>query len=182
MSAQIASKTFRRSVSSFSKKREVPTPFPTEYHPIRSASKTKIKLPEGVVHNPPSSIPTPYQTPSAFLPPNDPRKSAPWNQVKHNTSTMPALSERPKSYNLTQAEVLEIQRLRQENPEKWTRKELAKKFGCSKFFISIASNTTVERQAEMDRRLEIIKSTWTQHRTDARSDRERRREIWLRDA
>lgn len=177
------SKVQARLVSSFAKKKDVPTPFPTSYHPVRSANKTKIQLPEGVVYNPPSSAPTPYQTPAAFLPENDARKTAVWNTIQHNTETMPPLTKpAEKQYNLSPEEIAEIQRLRLEDPDVWTRKALAKKFNCSPFFISIVSKPAVERQAEMDRRLNIIQSGWTDHRANARKDRARRRKLWLRDA
>ncbi|KAF5116166.1 hypothetical protein DV454_001799 [Geotrichum candidum] len=177
-----ASAVQKRLVSSFAKKRDVKAPFPTTFHPTRSANKTRILLPEGVVYNPPAAVPTPHQTPAAFLPNSDPRKTAPWNSKQHDISNMPQLSDNKKQYNLTEAEVKEIQRLRIEDPEKWTRKALAAKFNCSPFFISIASNTTVERQQQMNETLEIIKSRWTEHRKKIRADRVRRREVWARDA
>lgn len=172
-----------RLVSSFTKKKDVPTPFPTTFHPVRSANKTKIQLPQGVVYNPPSSAPTPYLTPSAFLPATDARKNAVWNQLKHDTQAMPALVEpAQKNYNLSAQDIAEIQNLRLQDPEKWNRKALAQKFNCSPFFISIVSKPATERQEEMDRRLGIIKSGWTDHRVNSRKDRVRRRNLWLRDA
>lgn len=96
---------------------------------------------------------------------------------------MPLLTEpAQKNYNLSADDIAEIQRLRLEDPEQWTRKALAKKFNCSPFFVSMVSKPASERQAEMDRRLEIIKAGWTEHRTNARSDRVRRRALWARDA
>lgn len=179
----LISRSQTRLVSSFSKKKDVPKPFPTSFHPVRSANKTKIQLPEGVVYNPPSSAPTPYQTPSAFLPSSDARRNAPWNQQPQDIECMPPLVEpTQKSYNLTEADIAEIQRLRLEDPEQWTRKVLSKKFNCSPFFISMVSNPASERQVEMDRRLGIIKSGWTDHRANARKDRVRRKQLWLRDA
>ena len=179
----LGSKSQRRLISSFAKKKDVPAPFPTSFHPVRSANKTKIQLPEGVVYNPPSSAPTPYQTPSAFLPAKDARRNAPWNQQNHDIGSMPPLATpTEKTYNLTKAEISEIQNLRLEDPEKWTRKALAKKFNCSPFFISMVSKPASERQVEMDRRLGIIQSGWTDHRANARKDRARRRNLWLRDA
>lgn len=171
-----------RRVSSFSKKRDVVTPFPTTFHPTRSANKTKIQLPQGVVHNPPASAPTPHQTPSAFLPKNDPRRSAVWNQQAHNIETMPPLADvKEKKYHLSEADIAEIQRLRLEDPEKWTRKTLAEKFGCSPFFVSMVSKPDAERRTLMDGKLEEIKASWTEHRAGARRDRARRRDLWLRD-
>lgn len=171
-----------RQVSSFSKKKDTLTPFPTKFHPVKSASKTKINLPQGVVHNPPASAPSPYQTPAAFLPKDDPRRTAVWNKQVHNIETMPPLVDpAEKSYHLNESDIKEIQKLRLEDPEKWTRKALAEKFQCSPFFISMVSTPDQGRDAEMNSRLETIKSSWTEHRANSRRDRTRRREVWLRD-
>ncbi|VVT56981.1 mitochondrial 54S ribosomal protein mL58 [Magnusiomyces paraingens] len=172
-----------RNASSFAKKSDVATPFPTKFHPTRSANTTKINLPAGVVHNPPASAPSPHQTPSAFLPADDARRHAVWNtKQEHQIENMPPLTEpTTKKYHLTEADISEIQRLRLEDPEKWTRKALAEKFKCSPFFVSIVSKPNEERQQKMDQHLDTIKSNWTEHRTNARRDRQRRRELWLRD-
>lgn len=171
-----------RQASSFAKKKDVPVPFPTKFHPTRSANHANIKLPSGVVHNPPAAAPTPYQTPSAFLPADDVRRTAVWNTQSHDVANMPALSENTeKQYHLTEAEIAEIQKLRLEDPAKWTRKALAKKFNCSPLFVSMVSKPDAARDAEMQQRLDIIKGNWTEHRKEARRDRSRRREYWLRD-
>lgn len=179
-----------RLVSSFSKKKDVPTPFPTKYHPTRSANNSNIQLPAGVVHNPPSAAPSPFQTPAAFLPANDPRRQVVWNQAQKdlqegriNIENMPALSSEThkKEYHLTAEDVAKIQKLRLEDPEKWTRKALAAEFKCSPFFISMVSKPDAGRMEEMNKRLETIKGEWTQHRKDSRRDRSRRREFWLKD-
>lgn len=178
-----------RQVSSFSKKKDVPTPFPTKYHPTRSANNSDIQLPAGVVHNPPSSAPSPFQTPSAFLPANDPRRQIVWNQAqkdvqegRRDIANMPALSvEKEKQYHLTAEDIAEIQKLRLEDPSKWTRKALAAKFQCSPFFISMVSKPDAGRLQEMNSVLETIKSEWTEHRKESRRDRARRREYWLKD-
>lgn len=43
------------------------------------------------------------------------------------------------SKRLGEAEIAEIQKLREENPTQWTRKALAQRFGCSEFFVSIVA-------------------------------------------
>ncbi|KAA8904293.1 hypothetical protein TRICI_005519 [Trichomonascus ciferrii] len=164
-------------------RKEIPTRFPTQFNPVRSASNPRIQLPKGLVYNPAPAAPTPYDTPAAFLPENDKRQirkdAQPYDDVKY----MPPLTPRQrKQYNLTEEDMIEIQRLRKEDPEKWTRKALAEKFNCSEFFISIASTPHPDRQKEMDRRLDVIKSLWNESRYRARRDRERRKQLWLRDA
>lgn len=143
-----------------------------------------IMLPKGLVYNPTPSPPTPYETPAAFLPKTDKRKVVK-DAKDYNVDTMPQLSEEPKEppkYHLTEADFIEIQRLRHENPDKWTLKALAEKFDCSTYVISIASTPHPDRDAEMQRRLEIIKGIWDEKRTRARRDRQRRKAYWLRDA
>jgi hypothetical protein len=147
----------------------------------RSASNPLIQLPKGLVYNPAPSVPSPYNTPAAFLPKNADRKVM-HEKDPYEVENMPLLQQiQQKNYHLTDKDVIEIQKLRQEDPEKWTRKSLAEKFGCSEFFISIASKPLPEHQAEMDRRLKVIKGRWSQKRIVTRRDRQRRRELWLRD-
>lgn len=159
------------------------TRFPTQFNAVRSASNPRIQLPKGLAYNPAPSAPSPYDTPAAFLPEGDRRQIKKDAEPYEDVENMPALiSKWKKSYNLTESDMIEIQRLRKENPQKWTRKALAKKFNCSPFFISIASKPHPKRQKEMDRRLEFIQSLWNESRTRARRDRKRRRDLWLRDA
>lgn len=164
---------------------KIPTRFPTKFNPVRSAVKPGIILPKGLKYNPAPSSPTPYETPAAFLPPSDTRKIVK-DAKQYNVETMPPLSEevpaQKQQYHLTMADFVEIQRLRYEDPDKWTRKALAKKFKCSLYTISIASRPHPERDTEMSRRLEVIKSIWDTRRSRARVNRQRRRKLWLRDA
>lgn len=75
----------------------------------------------------------------------------------------------------------EIQRLRREDPETWTRVKLAEKFGCSQFFVGMVAGHAgkaekVERSHEEQRR------KWGVRRREAREDRGRRKVLWGRDA
>jgi hypothetical protein len=163
---------------------KIPTRFPTKFNPIRSAVKPGIILPKGLVYNPTPSPPTPYETPAAFLPKNDMRKVVK-DAKDYNVDSMPRLSEEPaepSNYHLSEADFIEIQRLRHEDPSKWTRSALAEKFKCSPYVISLASTPHPDRDAEMQRRLGVIKSIWDTKRSRARTDRQRRKQYWLRDA
>ncbi|CAN6667255.1 large ribosomal subunit protein mL58 [Trichomonascus vanleenenianus] len=161
---------------------EIPTRFPTKFNPVRSAYNPKIQLPKGLVHNPAPAAPSPYYTPAAFLPKSDNRKVV-YGAEKYPVEDIPSLrTPQDKEYNLTEEDMIKIQELRQSDPEKWTRKALAKEFNCSEFFISIASKPSPERQKEMDRRLDVIKSLWTETRIRTRRERHRRRQQALRDA
>lgn len=160
----------------------IPTRFPTEFNPVRSASNPRIKLPKGLSFNPAPSAPSPYYTPSAFLPDSD-KRQVKYESKKYDVDNMPSITEPDsKKYNLTTDEITEMQKLRSEDPVKWNRKALAEKFGCSQFFVSMATKAPKGHLKEMDRRLSVIKSLWTETRTRTRRDRVRRRELALRDA
>uniref|UniRef100_A0A060T6R9 ARAD1C22462p n=1 Tax=Blastobotrys adeninivorans TaxID=409370 RepID=A0A060T6R9_BLAAD len=156
--------------------------FPTKFNPVRSASNPKIQLPKGkLVYNPAPSAPNPYNTPAAFLPKDSSRKVK-YDDKAYSVEDMPLLQPEPsKKYHLTEEDVIKIQELRNSDPEKWTRRALAKEFNCSEFFISLASEPRQDQKEEMDRRLQVIKSLWTENRARERRNRQRRRELWLRD-
>lgn len=185
--SSITRQFIRHSSSNKSKKlnkarTDIPTRFPTQFNPIRSASNPRIQLPKGLSYNPAPSAPTPYQTPEAFLPKNDKRKIR-YEAQPYPTEDMPPLRQpAQKNYNLTPEQIEEIQQLRLQDPVEWNRKNLAKKFNCSEFVISLVSNPPKGHIEEMDRRLSAIKSLWTETRTRTRYERERRKKMALRDA
>jgi hypothetical protein len=86
-----------------------------------------------------------------------------------------------KTYNCTEKDVKEMQMLRQQDPETWTRVKLAEKYGCSQFFVGMVAGhggkaERVEREHEESRR------KWGSRRREAREDRGRRKALWGRDA
>lgn len=163
------------------KRAEIPTRFPTVFNPVRSAAKPHIKLPKGLVYNPSPAPLSVYDTAAIFLPESD-RRIVRHEDKAYPVELMPALSEiKDKKYHLTEKDVIEIQKLRLEDPEKWTKKALAAKFDCSELMVSIASKPAPERVTEMNRRLDIIRDIWSPARARARGDRKRRQEIWKRD-
>ncbi|GMM49838.1 mitochondrial 54S ribosomal protein YmL20 [Starmerella bacillaris] len=160
------------------------TRFPTKYNPDRSAFKQKIILPPGVSYNPAPAAPTPLETPAAFLPPQELKaRTFLKDSNKFNTSNMPQISESPKrTYHLTDEDAAEIAALRQSDPYKWTRKNLAAKYNVSEMVIGMLSTPNEEHSQEMDRRLDIIQSQWNDKRARARDHRKLRKMYWLRDA
>lgn len=156
--------------------------FPTKFNPIRSAYKQKIITPEGVAYNPSPAPPTPFETPAAFLPSQD-KRSYVKDSKDYPVHQMPALSPRPtRTYHLSQDDAAEIQRLRWEDPNQWTRKALAEKFGVSQAVIGMVSSSHPARASEMHARLETIKGMWNDKRARARAHRQQRKFYWLRDA
>ena len=77
-------------------------------------------------------------------------------------------------------QVAEIVKLRQGDPEKYSRKKLAQMYNVSPLFISLVSSVPQKRKDEMDKRLSNIKSHWNSRRTIARDDRQKRKSLWYR--
>ena len=142
-----------------------------------------------IVFNPPSSAPSVYHTPTAILPPNDPRRQLlaqahshanPYDQPNRRLPP-PVSKPREKKYHLREKEIEEIRKLRTEDPFTWTRKKLAEKYDCSQFFVGLIVQASEERLEQQRKVLEDIKSKWGRRRRHAREDRTRRRELWGRD-
>lgn len=86
----------------------------------------------------------------------------------------------------------DIQRLRMQDPVKWTTHKLAKKYGCTSLFVTILSKA-IEKEKENNRSLwerererkekvlEAVKARWGDRRRMAREDRAKRIEMVLRD-
>ncbi|KAL8918288.1 MAG: hypothetical protein Q9208_007456 [Pyrenodesmia sp. 3 TL-2023] len=150
---------------------------------------TADQLQQHVVFNPPSSSPSPYQTPAAFLPPSDPRRSLLIQAHEHanpyaqRNKRLPPPIEKPeeKMYHLKEEEITEIHRLRKEDPFTWSSKKLAKKFNCSQFFVAMICEASPERKAQQQRALDEIKARWGNRRRYAREDRQKRKALWGRD-
>ena len=157
--------------------------------PSFTASIDPSSIRDHIVFNPPSSAPSPYQTPAAFLPRGDPRRellSASYQHANpHNDpgkNLPPSIRERSeKKYHLREKEIEEIRRLRTQDPNKWTQNKLAEKFQCSQFFIGMISKAPKERLVRAQKELEKVKDRWGQKRRHAREDRQKRRELWGRD-
>ena len=154
-----------------------------------TASISPSAIRDHIVFNPPSSAPSPYQTPAAFLPRGDPRRELLSQSHQHanpysdpSAHLPPSVRERSeKKYHLGEQDIKEIRRLRTEDPNKWTQNKLAEKFQCSQFFIGMVSKAPKERLEWAQRELGKVKARWGQKRRQAREDRQKRRELWGRD-
>ncbi|KAL8833388.1 MAG: hypothetical protein Q9170_004298 [Blastenia crenularia] len=157
--------------------------------PSFANSITADQLREHVVFNPPSSSPSPYQTPAAFLPRSDPRRSLLTQAHDHANpyaqpnKRLPPPVEKPveKRYHLKEEEIAEIRRLRQEDPATWTRNKLARKFDCSDLFVAMICEASPERKAQQQKGLDEIRARWGNRRRHAREDRQKRRALVGRD-
>lgn len=79
------------------------------------------------------------------------------NVLQQPIEVLPPPLKQPseKQYNLTSAEIEEMKRLRNQDPQKWTRSLLAQKFNCSPLFVGIAApldkQTAGAKEAELQR-------------------------------
>ncbi|AQZ17008.1 MRPL20 (YKR085C) [Zygosaccharomyces parabailii] len=170
---------------------------PTIYNDKSSASNYKgylrAKVPPGLYLNLSQSSPTgsinSETIPASFLPKNDPRRpltqELAGRDVLANCNAPPVLPGHStitgsKEYHLTPEHVQEIQKLRSENPQKNSRKALAKHFNVSPLFISLVSEAPKSWKDQMDLRLAEIKSNWHSRRALAREDRKKRKDFWYR--
>lgn len=145
-----------------------------------------------IIYNPPSSEASPLHTPFLFLPQNDPRRPA---LVRMRISNSAALipggagatvkseadlpeamryPRRTPNYNLTEADMKEMKRLRQEDPLKWNVKALSTKFNCSPIIVSIAAPEPEEHTKWREEKMERQRARWGPIKTKAREDRRRR--------
>jgi len=137
-----------------------------------------------ILFNPPSSTPTPYNTPFLFLPRTDPRRSANL-QALFSSSPAPAVQDLPspvldvgpKKYNVTPAQLEEMRGLRMADPETWSVNKLARKFDCSVVFVQRATAVPEFYRKQIVEDLERRRARWGPRRTKARDDKGRRLEM-----
>jgi hypothetical protein len=100
------------------------------------------------------------------------------------TAKLPPGVSKPWTYEkqLTQEDVEEIRRLRAEDPWKNTVNYLAKKFGCSHLLVMGIQSAPLEVKKAHTKRVEAAMNKWSGKTKVARRDREKRKELWSRDA
>ncbi|CDR87734.1 related to sulfide:quinone oxidoreductase, mitochondrial precursor [Sporisorium scitamineum] len=144
-----------------------------------SPDATRHTLPSGetfIVRPPPSSTPartTIYQ--------HQPLLNA---QPASDTSSLPP-ALRPRSRlaqnvdtAITPDQIATIQRLRKEDPIKYTKTKLAKQFNCSPLFVSIVAPLPKAVRQVKKQQEELKKSSWGLNKRVARAEREERRLLW----
>lgn len=132
------------------------------------------------IHRPPPTAPTPFST---TLQPASPLLRPP---TKSNNGHLPPLL-RPSAYvkeppRLGTKQIEEIRRLRQEDPEKYSRGKLANMFNCTTHFIAqVAALPPTKRKQFTKRREkehEKIREGWGERKTLFVDIRKKRREFW----
>lgn len=83
-------------------------------------------------------------------------------------------------YNLTEADMAEMRRLRNEDPITWGVNALARKFECSDVIVRIAAPAPEDHKKWLAEKLERRKARWGPIKTQAREDRKRRAEMLYR--
>ncbi|KAK2871806.1 hypothetical protein FQN49_002814 [Arthroderma sp. PD_2] len=140
-----------------------------------------------IIHNPPSSAPSVYLTPTKFLPANDVRRT-----LRRESETTVDVDQLPpigrqrqtpaeKRKYLTKEEIDSMRALRKSDPMLWSRNKLAERFGCSHLFVGMACEADPEKKAIQRQILSAVQSRWGIKRTMAREDRELRKELWVQD-
>ena len=165
--------------------------------PDTSFLPSKTEAHDHIIYNPPPSAPNVYHTPTIFLPKSDKRRQM------HDLATqrdpqlaagathlspqqrLPPHVRKPyeKRYHVTEAQMEEMRRLRKEDPVAWSVTALAKKFDCSRIFVSFVTEGLSEEQQKQQKMVtEVIKSRWGTKRRIAREDRALRKERWYSDS
>lgn len=153
-----------------------------------------------IIFNPPSSVASVYHTPFKFLPRQDPRRQANLTRLiragsSASTPTAAAAAFElapsvgtaanggfvPPKHHVTREQVEEMRSLRASDPATWSVLALAKKFGCSNYFVLMCCRAPAEHKASEKARLEAIKARWGPIRTKAREERQKRKVLLGRD-
>ncbi|OBA21127.1 hypothetical protein METBIDRAFT_11693 [Metschnikowia bicuspidata var. bicuspidata NRRL YB-4993] len=155
-----------------------------KYNAVRSKFNMKPVPTQGLIYNPPASMPTVKETPRAFLPPNDPRLKLLAEKFKTYTpeelEEMPVIYATKKDNSLTPEIVQEIIALRSEDPDKWSIAKLAAKFSVDAKKVNVITGSSKERQQKVLAQLAEQQSQWTGKKRLARDDRVKRKQMWLR--
>jgi hypothetical protein len=132
------------------------------------------------IHRPPPTAPTPFST---TLEPASPLLRPP---TKPEEGRLPPLL-RPSAYvkeppRVTPEQMEEIRRLRQEDPEKYSRSRLAEMFNCTSHFVAnIAALHPTQRKQftrRRDEEHEAVRQSWGARKSLFMDIRKKRREFW----
>lgn len=149
--------------------------------PDASFGSPSNQLYDNIIHNPPSSAPSVYHTPTKFLPSNDARRALRDHKSEGSEELPPVFkTSAPKKYHLNPSDIEEIRRLRLSDPMLWSRWKLAKRFDCSPMFIAMVCEASPQKKEIQRQVLDAVQSRWGTKRRMAREDRQLRKETWGR--
>lgn len=89
-------------------------------------------------------------------------------------------ARRLAKYNLNEADLAEMRKLRSEDPLTWSVNALAKKFECSPVIVQIAAPAPAEHKEWAAEKMQRQQARWGPIKTQAREDRKRRAELLYR--
>ncbi|KZT09349.1 uncharacterized protein LAESUDRAFT_723088 [Laetiporus sulphureus 93-53] len=159
--------------------RRPPSRFPDPLVNNPNAAYQQVAEDVTFIHRPPPTMPSPHSFTTA---PASPLLRSASSSV--NGLMPPALQkprpEQPKV--LSDEELARLRELRKADPGHWTRRRLAKEFGCSPMFVKLVAPlskqarraATEKRESEHDE----ARSTWGPRKALVRDARRRRREFW----
>lgn len=93
---------------------------------------------------------------------------------------MPLIWGAKKDYSLTPDIIQEIITLRNQDPHKWSIAKLAAKFGVATNKVNVITGFSMAKQQKILEELQAVKESWSDKRKIARDDRQRRKQMWLR--
>lgn len=132
------------------------------------------------IRRPPPTAPTPFSyttSPSSPLLRQSP--SLPVSRVCLPPSLHP---DKPQPSRMSDEDIATMRKLRAEDPSKWTRSLLAKKFNCTPHFVAmIAPLDNANRRAalaKMDQEHEEARAKWGERKSLSRDIAKERRKYW----
>ncbi|KAG8728929.1 hypothetical protein FRC12_021392 [Ceratobasidium sp. 428] len=141
-----------------------------------NADVQKITPDVTFIHNPPSSVPTPYSLTTAPASPLLVKRSS-----EPSTAPLPPELHHTKPSNgpkLSQAEIEEIKQLRYADPKANSCQVLARRFGCTPLFVSMVAPLGKEQRQELEKEQKALRENWGERKRQSREIRKKRREFW----
>lgn len=135
------------------------------------------------VHRPPPSAPSPNSlTTNPVSPLLRPASAATPSEGTPLPPFLRPSANKEQPQRMSDEDIKEMKRLRFEDPKKWTRGVLAKKFGCTQTFVGLKAalrkpdrREAIEaRDAEHTRK----KEKWSDRHQEVMAIRKRRKELW----
>ncbi|KAI9465021.1 mitochondrial ribosomal protein subunit L20-domain-containing protein [Lactarius psammicola] len=149
---------------------------------LNNPNTVTTSLPEDLtfIHRPPPSASTPF---SYTVNPTSPLLLTESPRLATGSALPPPLArpklERPR---LSDDKITEIQRLREQDPKRYTRTRLAEMFGCSPAFVGyVAPLGRSEKRAALakrERAHEKARAQWGEKAAIIREIRKKRKEFW----
>jgi len=155
---------------------KVPDPLTSDPAVVHQALSDDLTF----IYRPPPTAPTPFSYETA---PASPLLQAQTSAPKNDTLLPPPMRTlTPEAPRMAQEAIAQMRALRAEDPKKWTRSVLAKRFNCTSSFVqTVAPLKAADRKAASSSREEqhqTFRDKWGEKRAFNQEVRRRRRELW----